>query len=430
MKAKEIILLIVIIFAGVLFHHAYMGKFFFDLDDEFLFFGEEFIYEESQEFEPPFPSFLQITNAHGDIEIYGTDEEKITVKFQKEIWRRKEKEALEVSDQLRMIIDRNPDMMVIATNRDEFKKRNFRTSFKIYVPAGMDVEVTNTYGEVELSKTGKSMITNRSGEIIATDISGELVIKNSYEDVEVDNVLADCEIESKNSALFLSRVEGKARIIHRYGKVHLEDISQDIEVEASNTSVYGENIKGHSDIKTSYEKITLFNIGPTEIRAHNTSVVVEGATGPLKIEDRYGKVKINNLQGDLLVDGKNLEVEGTSIVGHEINISSSYRDIELSEFSGKTTISLSNGDVMLTPLPLTHSIEVDGHYVDIKFHWPEGEEYPFEAKVKNGDFQWRLPAEFTLQEEDHLSIIKAFLERKEKPSILLSTSYRTIWIGE
>lgn len=430
MKAKEIILLVLIIVAGVLFYHAYMGKVFFDLDEEFVFFGEEFIYEESQEFEPPFPPSFQITNSHGDIEIYGTDEEKITIKFQKEIWRRNEKEAQKASDQLRMVIDRYSDKMVVTTSREEFRESNFRTSFRIHVPAGMDVEVKNSYGDVKVSKTGKTMINNRSGEIIATDISGKLIIKNSYEDVEVDNVLADCEIESKNSTIYLTKVEGKARILHRYGKVHLEEISQDIKVEASNTNVYGENLKGYSDIETSYEKITLFNVGPTKIRAHNTSVVVDGVTGSLEIEDRYGKIKVDNLQGDLLVDGKNLEVEGTSIIGQEITISSSYRDIELSQFSGKTTISHSNGQVVLIPLPLTHSIEVDGQYVDIKFHWPTGEEYPFEAKVKNGDFQWRLPAEFTLQEEDHLSIIKAFLERKERPSILLSTSYRTIWIGD
>ena len=58
------------------------------------------------------------------------------------------------------------------------------------------------------------------------------------------------------------------------------------------------------------------------------------------IEDNYSKVKVDNLQGDLIVDGKNLEVYGKSIVGQKIYITSSYQNVELFEFSGKTTILL------------------------------------------------------------------------------------------
>ncbi|NOR21453.1 MAG: hypothetical protein GQ476_01955, partial [Candidatus Aminicenantes bacterium] len=127
---------------------------------------------------------------------------------------------------------------------------------------------------------------------------------------------------------------------------------------------------------------------------------------------------------------KNLAVYGKSIVGQKIYITSSYRNVELFEFSGKTTILLEHGEIILDPSPLTHPIEVKGKYAGIKFYWPLREKYPLEARAKNGNSKRRLPDEISIQEEDHMSIVKAFLEEKEKPSIFLSTSYSTIRIEE
>jgi hypothetical protein len=430
MKAKEIILLILIIAVGVTFYHAHTGKIYIDIDDHIFFDHEKFIYEEFQELEPPFPPQLKVMNAHGDIEIQGTDEEKITVSFEKIIWRRNEEQAKEVADELKMNIDRDDSRLTISTSRSEFRRRNFRTNFKISLPLGMDIEVNNSYGIVKAVKVGNTNITNRHGKTFASDVAGELVIENSYKDVEADNVQADCRIEGKHADVFVNSVKGKTQIIHRYGKVRLENISQDVKIEGSHSEVYGENLLGSVDVATSYKKIALFNVGPTKIRARHSPVEVDGAREYVDIEDNYSRVSVDNIKGDLIIDGKNLGVYGKTIVGQKIYVTSSYRNVELSEFSGNTIILLEHGAIVLDPSPLTHPIEVKGKYADIKFYWPLKEKYPFEARVKNGDIKWRLPDEISIQEEDHMSIVKAFFEEKEKPSISLSTSYRTIRVEE
>ncbi|NIM59433.1 MAG: hypothetical protein GTO16_10900 [Candidatus Aminicenantes bacterium] len=430
MKAKEIVLLILIIVVGVTFYHAHTGKIYIDFDDHIFFDHEKFVYEEFQEFNPPFPAQLHVSNAHGDIEIQGTDEERITVSFEKVIWRRNEAQAKEIADELKMIIDKDTQKLTISTNRNEFRRRNFRTSFKISVPAGIDIDVKNSYGTVKAIKVGKSHIKNRHGKIIASDIARELTIENSYKNIEVRNVQSDCKIEGKYADVFVSDVKGKTQINHRYGRIRVENISQDVKIDGYHSGIYGENLMESVDITTSYKKIALFNVGPTKIRARHSPVEVDGAKEHVDIEDNYSKVNVDNLKGDLIVNGKNLGVYGNTIVGQKIHVTSSYRNIELSEFSGKTTIFLEHGAIVLDPSPLTHPIEAIGKYADINFYWPLREKYPFEAKAKNGDIKWRLPEEISIQEEDHMSIVKAFLEEKEKPSISLSTSYRTIRIEE
>jgi len=432
MKAKEIILLIFIIVAGVFFYYAQTGKLDIttDFGDVFFWNLEEFTYEEFQLVEPPIPARLHIINAHGKIEIQGTEEEKITIDFQEKIWRKNEEQAKEVSEKLKMVINKDENLLRISTNRSEFRRKNFKTNFKIFIPQGMEVEVENCYGFVNVSKTGKTKINNRHGEIILSEIGGALNVKNSYEDVEIENVQSNCQVESKHSTILVKNVMGEMKIIHRYGKIHLENVSKNVEIESPHTKIFGHGLRGAVEIQNSYEKITLYDVGKTKIQGHHSKVEVDGANGDLKISNSYGNVKLKNIEGNLHIEGKSLNISGSKIVGEEIYISSSYQDTELTEFSAKTTIFVSHGDIVLKPLIINQPIQVKNEYGAIKFFWPKGEKNPFEARANNGEIKWNLPVEISSWEEDHTSIVKAFLQETDKPSVFLSTSYNNIVIEE
>lgn len=433
MKAKEIILLILIIAAGVFFYHVHTGKIDIDWDwdwDGFFIHLEEYTYEEFQEIEPPLPSLLDIDNAHGDIEIQGSQEEKITVSLQKVIWRKNEEKAKEVANALKMIIDQSEQQLSISTNRNEFRRKNFETHFRISLPEATDIKVKNAYGIVKTAKVGNTDIYNRHGKIIASDIKGELIIENSYRNVEVENVQSGCQLDSKHGNVFVNNVQGNTDIKHRYGKINLENLSQNVKIEGSHTEVFGQNIIGNVDVLTSYKNVVLSDVGPAKITASHARVEVDGARGSLEIHHKYGRVKLNNIQGNLSIEGKNVGVLGRTIVGEKIYISSSYRSLDLAEFSGKTEILLSHGDIELEPSPLTHPIEVKGLYANIRLYWPTGEKYPFEARNERGNIKWNLPAELNLVEENRVTAVKAFSQETEKPSISLSTTYATIRVEE
>ncbi len=434
MKVKEIILLILIVTAGIIFYHAQTGKIWIDWDwDEGIYFGqEEFVYEETNEITPPFPLSLWIINAHGHVEVEGSDQDNISITFEKRIFRREQKQADEVAEKLNMVIEKDSERIQISINRGDFQKRRFRTNFKVMIPKQMSVYVKNSYGEVNIFQVGETEIRNPNGKVYAENIAGNLVIKNSYKEVEVENIQADCLIESRSSTVTVIGVEGSAYIDHRYGKIHCENIGQSVTVDGSNTEVYGQNVKGLFDIQTSYRKIDLSDVGPVQIRARNSRIEIKGAEDSVDIENRYGKVELFDIQGNLKIDGKNLEVYGHSIIGERILISTSYRKVELTSFQGKTEITHSNGDVALEPLPLTHPIEVNGRYTDIKYYWQSGGRYPFEARAKGGNIEWNVSEGLSqsFDEENGYKVIKAFDTETDKPSILLKTTYGSIRIEE
>jgi hypothetical protein len=432
MKAKEIILLILIVTVGIIFYHAQTGKIWIDWDwDDGVFLGqEEFVYEETEEIAPPFPQSLRIMNAHGQVEVQGSEQEIISVTFQKQIFRRNQTRADEVADELRMVIEKNGPNIQISTNRGEFRKRRFRTNFKVVVPKEITVYVKNSYGEVRVYQAGETEIDNPSGRVYASDISGNLTVKNSYKDVEIEKIGADCRIDSNNANVAAIDVEGNAFIDHRYGKIHLENIGQSATVDGSYTAVHGENVLGLCDIRTSYRRIDLSDVGAVKIRSNNSRIEIKGAKDFVDIENKYGKLELFDIDGNLRVDGKNLEVFGHSIIGEEILISTSYRKVELINFQGKTEITHSNGDVGLEPLSISSPIVVKGRYTDILFYWQSGWRYPIEARAKEGKVVWNVSEGLSHEEENGYRVIRAFESETDKPAIRLDTTYGSIKIDE
>jgi hypothetical protein len=373
---------------------------------------------------------IQIFNAHGHVDVEGTEQENISILLEKRIFSRKQSQADEVAEDLRLVVEKDGANIHLSTNREDLRKRRFRTNFKILIPEQMAVFVKNSYGEVRVSQAGETEIRNPNGRVYADNIVGNLTVENSYKEVEVENIRADCRIKSKNSTVTAVGIDGLAHFEHRYGKIWCENIGQSVTVDGSNAEIYGQNITGLTDIRTSYRKIDLSEVGPVKIRASNSRIEITDAKDSVDIENKYGKIELYDIDGNLRIDGRNLEVYGHSIIGENIFISTSYRKVELVKFQGKTEIIHSNGDIGLEPNSLTYPIEVQGRYSDIRLFWQSGWRYPFEARAKGGDIDWNVSEGLSHDEENGYKVIKAFETETDKPNILLNTTYGRITIEE
>jgi DUF4097 and DUF4098 domain-containing protein YvlB len=426
MKAKEIILLIFIIAAGVFFYHVQAGKIDIAWDDFIAWDFNEYTYQETQVIEPPLPASLKVLNAHGQVDVIGAEIDRITFTFEKRIWRRDEAKAREVADQLHPVVTKGDAIVTVTTNRSDFKKRNFETNFLITVPAGMGVDVTNSYGPVKADQVGETMIDNRHGEVTATNIQGGVVIENSYENVQVSGLQSNCTIRSQHSDISVKDVPGEVNIEGSYGEVKLRGGSQRATVAAPHTEVWVEDFSGPLEVRNSYEKITLRNVGPARLEGSHSGVDAEGVTGSIEINDTYEPTVLKSIRGNLQINGQHISVSGRDIVGDTIYVSSSYEDVDLADFAGKTTILLAHGDIMLSPLPLAGPLEVRATYAPITFFWPGEERYAVDAQTKSSEIYWNIFGSVSTEEKDHLTIVRAFSEITDRPNILLNTTYGDI----
>jgi len=432
MKFKEVLLVVVLLAVGFVVYRAQTGKWDlnFGWDDDIFSWGKSYVFEEAQTIQAPLPSSLDVVNSHGWVEVRGADQEAIQLTFQKKIWRRDEAEAKTVADKLHMKIDRSADRLSISTNRDEFTKRNFETGFILVVPRRMTLAVSNSYGAVKVESVKEATVRNRHGKVSADNVAGPCLLDGTYEDIVASNLKADCRVTGSHAGVKVLSAAGDLRVETSYADIRFEDIGGKADIEGSHASVDGRRVKGQVTVETSYEKISLTEVGGAIVRAHHGAVEATDVHGDLDVQTTYDPVQARNIQGNFRTNGNNVEVSASGIRGREISITTSYENVDLADFSAGVRISIRHGNVTLSPSDLKFPVDVRGEYSNIDLYWPAGETSPLEAETRGGSVRWGLSQKPSLEKTNGTSIIKAFVETRDKPGVNLSTTYGDIRIEE
>jgi len=430
MKAREVVLLLLIIGAGVLAHQIQEGNIpvLWDLDEGILWNAREFSYEETLTIRPPFPEAFVIDNAHGAVDIQGAATETVTILLTKRIYRRDEEDARAVADRLRTVIRKEADRIVLSTTRGEFKRRrNFETDFKIICPARMALTVKNSYGKVVADGLAALSVTNPHGEVRAGRAAGAVSVVNSYQEVELLDCGADVSVDARHARVSVRNVQGKLHCAHRYGRLQIENVAGEVDIDAGHASITAIDCPAGVRIADSYEPIRLVRTGPVRIEADHADVEAEEIQGTFWIRDSYAKVRLAGVGGGVTVDGHSLALTGQRLGGADNDIATSHENVELSAFSGRTVIRLSHGDLILAPAGLSGPVDVQAEYARIRLAWPAGERYPLEARSRGGRVQWGLAAPSRI-ETNGTFILRAFEDAAGQPAIKLATSYEDIVI--
>jgi len=430
MKFREVLLVVVLILAGLVVYQVQTGHWNLDFNwgDDFAGLGREYTTEETRTIEAPLPPVIEVVNGHGWVEVRGGDQDTVQLTFKKVVWRRTDEEAKDVADRLRYSLSAAADKLTLATNRDEFRKKNFETGFILTVPRTMIVRITNAYGVVRVEGVKEATVHNRHGELYASDVQGPCALETSYEDLEAQKIQGECRITNSHGDVRAVSVAGDLWIETSYAQVRVEDAGQKTDVRGSHIDVDARRVQGAVQVETSYEKVFLSDVGPAAVSAQHSAVTVENVRGDLDVRTSYEEVRATGVQGRFLVDAHNASVSATGIGGSEISVKTSYENVELAEFSAEVTVLLRNGNVVLKPRDLKHGMDVRNEYGTIHLAWPAGETPRLEARSKGGEVEWGLSEKPDVEQTNGVSLVKAFTANSGSPLIYLSTTYENIRI--
>jgi hypothetical protein len=431
MKAREILLVLGLIAIGVFTYYAKTGRIVVGDDGDGLFWGrtEEFSFEESLDFPAPALAEIQIVNAHGSVDVRGTDTDRITVTLKKVIRRKNREEAAAVAAQLKLGAVRDERRLALSTNRDEFKRRGFDTRFTVVVPNGLAVIVRNSYGEVKVEGTGPTEIVNPHGAVQAGAVSGRLSVEGSYEDVDVHDIRAAAHIAAPHAKIIAVGVAGELSIEGSYEAIFIERAEANVRVEAPHSPVSLKDLKAGAEVRNSYETVTVTGAGAVKVVGHHSDVVAERLAGALDVTDENARLTAVDIAGDLRIEGRNLAVRAERVTGREIFVSTSTENVELIGFSGQATVVLKHGAAVLEPVAFGGPIDIRGDHADVTLGWPAGARTPFEAETRGGSIRWGLADKPALEKANGTSQTKAFPDAAG-PRVKIATTYGDIEIVE
>ncbi len=302
----EVALLIFVLFVGSAFTaaaHISSDLGFLDINlgenfDLFDILGENFEFDARLELEAEAGGIVEIHNVYGDVEVSAGGTDGIVVEIVKTVRARDRAEAERIEPELSFTIVERDGTYLIESNRDDIasrRRRRFKTSLAVKVPALSAVTVDNRYGTVTISGlTGDMVVVNRYGgttieaitgavriedgygPLVVEDIIGDVDLLNRYGSVTVSGVTGQARVENKYGTIRVSQVDGDATIVNKYSTVSLEEIGGRAEVEGRNNSVDVENVRGAVDVKTSYKDIVVRNPG-----------------GPVELANRHGDIRVS-----------------------------------------------------------------------------------------------------------------------------------------
>ncbi len=432
MKFREVLLVIVLILGGLVLYQVKTGHWNFDWGwgGDFGFVGQEVTAEETRTIDAPLPRAIEIQNGHGWVEVRGGDQDFAQLTFKKVVWRRNKEQAQEIAGQIKYTLTSTADKLTLATNRDEFRRKNFETAFILTVPRSMFVSVVNAYGPVRVEGVREADVRNRNGKVYASSVEGPCVLETSYDDLEARGIKGACRIVNKNGDVLAASVAGDLSVETTYARIRVEDIGGKADLRANNTSVEAMRVTGAVTVDTSYEKVTLADVGPAKVSGHNMAVTAGNVRGDLEVRTSYETVRATGVQGKLLVDAHNSTVVAAGIGGPVISIRTSYENVSLADFTAEASVVCRNGNVSLEPRDLKYGLDVRNEHGRIDLVWPAGEKARLEARSKGGSVSWGLADKPDVDETNGVALVKAYSANAAAPLIYLSTSYEDIRIEE
>ncbi|HRD01261.1 MAG TPA: DUF4097 family beta strand repeat-containing protein [Candidatus Saccharicenans sp.] len=431
MRAKEVIILILIILAGVGLH--YFEDWHLSLSNDqtvnyFISQGKAYNFEETLILEPA--ATLEIINSHGGVEIEGSDRPDAELTLKKTVWDRSEKKASSLAQELKLLTSRQGTKLILSTNRDTFRHKNFSINFRLSVPASTSVRVSNSFGPVRIASISAAEVDNEHGQIDMLDIAGRVKVSNSHEKLTLLDIGGACQVETRHSPVSLIRISGPVSLKASHEDVELTDLKNSLKVVSRHSPIKARRLTGPVELEGSYEPIYIIESGQAAIRGHHSSVEIDNLTGPLDIETDYEPITLTRINGDVTLRGKGVEIDLSSIRSEKILIETSYEDVKLKNFTGDLHLNLAHGDASLFPASLRDNISVSLQYGDLSFFWPAGQLARLEARSKGGRIDWKLPLPPDEDSSNGLSLVRAFHSAPASPEIKLSTTYGDIKITQ
>lgn len=159
------------------------------------------------------------------------------------------------------------------------------------------LNIENSHGDIEvLDIDGKVTIQNRHGKISANKISKDISIINDHGKVKASDIEGNLEINSSHDGIEVEKIGGNLNIESKYCRVDINDVTGDINVNGKHGIIGAKNIEGNVRINNEHGAIKVWQANKSiELKNRNSEIVFESnevISEELEIENEHGRIDI------------------------------------------------------------------------------------------------------------------------------------------
>lgn len=137
----------------------------------------------------------------------------------------------------------------IETHYPDVRNRNgtrtARIDLEVLIPTGLDVEIDDSSGSIDIRRVGSLRIDDSSGSIDASDVEGPVDIDDSCGGIELEDVRGDVRIEDGSGGIELRSITGRVELRDGSGGIDVEDVGAHVVVHRDGSgSIEVRNVGG------------------------------------------------------------------------------------------------------------------------------------------------------------------------------------------
>jgi hypothetical protein len=123
-------------------------------------------------------------------------------------------------------------------------RRYARLDLVLEVPAGIEAEIQDGSGPVELAALGATHLVDGSGSILIEDIRGLLEIEDGSGEVTVRNVEGDVVVEDGSGEIDVTDVRGSTTIRDGSGEINVRGVGRNVRISDSSGGIEVDDVRG------------------------------------------------------------------------------------------------------------------------------------------------------------------------------------------
>jgi Predicted ATP-dependent protease len=294
-----------------------------------------------------------VINKYGNVEISKGSGDEINIEAVIRVGSNDEAYARDICDTL-IEVDK-ADAIKVWSKRDEYiadrsRIQNISIDYSIKIPQGLNVEVDNNYGKVNIENASLSVkVNNGYGDVSVKSAGRDVYINNSYAKVDVDGTGSDIKIQNKN------------------GSVKVRNIGGGVTIENAYADVSGDSINGSASIKD-----------------NNGKIVLNKVEGKLTIDSKYCEIRADGVKGSVDIQGNNGNMD-IATSGQDVTAVNKYGNIALKGGYGTIKLKTNNGSINFeTDRVIEKSLSIENEYANMEVKIPKTQTGSFKASTKYG----------------------------------------------
>ena len=302
-------------------------------------FGQPYDYPVSAEREVGPTPRVFLEGLVGTVRISGSDEDRVVVSGRNVVRSMNPSDADQTNENVELDIEGSGDEVTVRANYGSVRTRGM-----------VDRRVS---GDLSISVPRGASIVSRGGQI----------------DFDINDISGDVEITARNNSVRLEDIGGDVRLdLRNMDLTRAYNVGGNFSLSGSGDDIDLENIAGRVDVDGSYS-------GVQQIRSVGGALDWDGLQTDIKADAVPGTVRLTIA-----------DLEASGLTG-EVRITSSTKDVWLSNFTGPLELDLNRGDVLVAPgeIPVGR-INVDlTNSGNVELALPEGFTGNLNAITKSGE---------------------------------------------